>query len=331
MTTRFILLLALMVSTVNSYADDSSNSCNALLENGIQNTQISALEYDYLATVSDEYCHTSYSSLSASKNASFAAVVKTIPINLSGSSSDTSTKHANFCRDFKSLTASRSTTFLRTTSIFQGSLDAWNRCQQLETKSLFIQPSFPTDKVSVGFSMATRSSAQYKFTGVDTHNMNCTIGGRAVRAAENMTLGSTATVMQCTRQSNPMKLHNQDVEFFPAANVNLKTGEGNTLVEFAEMIKFAGKDRFAQIDTELAATKRTLSNLMQSLATVERSDRDTVVQTPSNVPGGWTSWASCPAGTFVSAVSVFDRDTGSKCMPCISHVRVSCTALPKAQ
>lgn len=328
---KYRILVSVLILAANTHlmADEAAETCNALLDHGIQNTQTASAEYDYLAALSDEYCQSDYSAMNATKSASFSAAVKTVPVSLTGAATDTKTKHSNFCRDFKSLAVNKSSQFSKTTNIFQGALDAWNRCQLLASKTLIIQPSFTADRKSVSFAMSTPSSANYVFTGVDTTNMKCSIRGKNVGPSEKRQLTSTATVMNCLREGSRMKLHNQEVEYFPSGNVNLKTGEGNTLVEFGEMIDFAGRDKFAQIDAELAATKHSLEAFIASFSSLKGSAQDSSVSSPDNSPGDWTAFATCPAGTYVSGVSTFDRDTGSKCMPCISHVRVTCTAFPK--
>lgn len=327
MTRHLIGILIIAIAT-SAFAQD--NNCNALLNHGIENTQLISTDYDFLSSVSDEYCSMEYSSLDSKKSASFGAVVKSIPISLTGNASDNKTKHSNFCKNFSSLTVAKTNQFAKTSTIFQGALNAWNRCQELDAKELSITPRFTSDNRSVSFTMFTRSSASFVFTGVDTISATCTIAGKKVGANEHKLLNSTATVMQCVRSSQRIPLQNDLVDYFPPASVVLKTGEGSTLIEFAEMINFPGRDRFAQLSAEIAGTKSLLSQFSKSFATTTGQTTDVIKESRAAIGGQWNELQFCPAGTYVSGISTFDADTGSKCPPCISHVRVTCTPFPQS-
>lgn len=322
-------LIALMIVSLATSAFGQDNNCNALLNHGVENTQLSSTDYDFLSSVADEYCNMEYSSLDSKKSASFGAVVKSIPVSLTGNASDTKTKHSNFCRNFSSLTVAKTSQFAKTSTIFQGALNAWNRCQELDAKELSITPRFTADNRSVSFTMFTRSSATFVFTGVDTIGATCTIAGKTVGPNEHKALNSTATVMQCVRNSQRIPLQNDLVDYFPAASVVLKTGEGSTLIEFAEMINFPGRDRFAQLRAEIAGTKSLISQFSKNFASTTGQPSDVIKESRAAVGGQWNELQFCPAGTYVSGISTFDADTGSKCPPCISHVRVTCTPFPQ--
>ncbi|HEX8535153.1 MAG TPA: hypothetical protein VF662_13395, partial [Allosphingosinicella sp.] len=307
--------------------------CNALLEHGISNLRTQTSENTYLSVIKDHYCSTSYDSMSNDKKLSFSAVVKSIPVGLSGSSSSARDKHQQFCRDFQTTVSTSSQEYLNTVQIQGRALDAWNRCQQLASRNLEVTMTPLANNSEVDFQLLWRGTGTSRLRGVDTTNMSCMMDGGRLGGNENITLsGQSARSVRCTRRSEQIPMNGVNAKYYPDANVKLKTQEGDYLMEFADMVNGPADTRFKQLEAEIArahlemaAYRAVLQNATGAPVSRFEGRRDFAY-------GGshYGSETSCATGSYVTGFAIQDADTGSKCQPCISNILVTCSRLPAA-
>jgi hypothetical protein len=96
----FPIALALLSGMISStYAQDAS-VCVPLITSGLKEYSTSSYQDDELTQIYDHFCHSSSSSQNNSWNLGISAVVKAVPISLTGGSSDNKTAMDNFCKNY---------------------------------------------------------------------------------------------------------------------------------------------------------------------------------------------------------------------------------------
>lgn len=324
-----VFSVCLISIAVASSAVAQVNSCNALLDHGISNIRTQTSEYNFYSAIKSEYCQTNYESMSNEKKGSFSAVVKSIPISLGGNANSDQQKHQNFCQKFNGEQNIANTEFVNTVTIQNRALDAWNQCQRLLAKGLTVTPIINDAKTTADFTLLfTGGAGSVALSGADTINMSCKVGDNTLGSSSNLRVNQTATSIRCVRKSNNMVLNNSNVIYYPDANVKIKTGEGDYFIEFADQVNFPARDQFEALRTDIANLRNSLNESQQMLR-ASGPVVGTAAQVATN-PGGWSEVVSCPAGSYATGIAVQDRDTGTKCMPCISGVRLTCSAIPTA-
>lgn len=321
------LMVAAMSLGAASQAAAQASQCTALLEHGISNVRTQTNDETYLSVVKDHYCNSSYDSLSSTKQGSFNAVLKTIPIGLTGNATSSRDKHSQFCKNFQSALSTTSNSYLNVVSIHDRALQAWTDCLQLASRYLEVQMTPFANNKGVDFNLLWRSTGTSKILGVDTFKMDCTLAGNKLKPSENITISpESARSIRCERNSQNVVLSGYTAEYFPDANVKIKTQEGDYRMEFADMLSGPAQTRFEKLETDVAAARA-------ELRTYQRVLREQTGETKGAVAGEfrhgkWGPWQVCPSGSYVSAVQIYDQDTGSKCPPCIANVNLRCSGLP---
>lgn len=323
---RYVAVLAGLFLAGQAQAQISQ--CNALLDHGITNLRNQVNEQAYLSVIKDQYCSTSYDSMSSSKQGSFNAVVKTIPVGLSGSGSNAREKHSQFCKDFQSTVVSSDNSYLNVVTIHNRALESWNRCQELATRNLEVAMTPLANQTGVDLQLLWRGTGTSRLDGVATVGMVCNWRGRRLRPSESIPLRSEAESIRCERTPVQIALSGYNANYFPDANVNVKTREGAYSMEFADMVRGPAQQRFEQLEAEVARAHHELAKYKDVVRSAPAERVSTI--TGSFSSGGWGGESTCPAGTYVTGVAIQDQDQGSKCPPCISNVRLTCSKIPAA-
>lgn len=264
------------------WADDS---CHPLLKLGLYNVTQTSNATDAQAMSKSTFCSFDYnrSDLNSQQSASIEASYGLFSGNGSGSASraEIITTQRSVCTSgFNSSSYSNTATSLSRT-VYQGTLDSFNRCQDLANRGLVfdIQPSSTLQGLTTVITPPTGSTTQFfGVTQYGSGHSNCTtyVGGRQVNVDSNtpfvMTAANKVTVT-CTRQmrvlGNDLIADAQDLVFVtsaaaftvPLASVGSLARSTTDQIK-AEMIVSAN----SLIDTALVQQKNSISSLQSDMS-----------------------------------------------------------------
>ena len=137
----------------------SGDSCNALLKLGLYNVTQSSSSIDAQSLVTSTFCSYDYSKID--ETSSSAAAIKAAFGLFSGGASGSVTKEQIVIKQSSVCTSGfDSSKYISNTSdysktVYQGSLDAWNKCQAIAVQNLNfnVQPSSTMQGISVSISV----------------------------------------------------------------------------------------------------------------------------------------------------------------------------------
>lgn len=162
--TVFLLLATPVIS-------NAGESCNALLNVGLYNTSISSSSNDAQSLALSTFCSADYSnsSTSNSQSAQIEASYGLFSGGAGGTASrqDIITKQSQVCTSGFNSSAYSNRTSSYSRTLYQGALDAWNKCQQIANQGLVfsVQPSSTMQGVTV--LIAAQSGLKATYYGVE--------------------------------------------------------------------------------------------------------------------------------------------------------------------
>lgn len=322
---RNVFVVACIFVPAIGIAQDGGAICTALLEHGIDNTVDYSTEYDFLTVVKDDYCQSNFDSLTKSKQDSFEVVIKKLPIKYSGSGATAREHHSYFCKNYQNIASGSGSSRYSASTLYGKAIDAWKDCVNLALGGTQIKPSVTPDEKIVDFSLSvTRGTAT--FTGVDTTNMSCELGGKTVGKTAAVSLTSNAISLRCERRSEKLQFTASNVDYYPAANVKVKASTGDYRVDLYEMIDGPANDRLSRLEAEIAALRAHADGVDSQLAGLgaTRGGSTLIVGHPAKKAG---PLQTCPAGTFVSAMQVTGSVGGKYATDGISRLTITCAPL----
>jgi hypothetical protein len=324
--TRVLLCSLAIVCTQVAVAQDAATStCSALLEHGLSNAVDYSNEYEFASYLHDEYCSTSWSNMSSSGQAAFGVAIKKIPLSFSGSKNTSKEQYEYFCSNFSQGQTGSSQTKYSAKTIANNAIDAWRDCIALAIGGTMVKPSITATQREVDFNLsATRGEA--KFTGVDTAGMACALDGAPVSASESIPLTSNARSLRCTRAFEKLQFSGSTVEFFPAANVKVKTNTGDYRVDLYEMIDGPANDRLARLEAQIAVLQRGLDSGAKKLEALGQSRAGTDYAVNGPRIGGPDQY-ECPPGSYVSKIHASGSVGGKYAGDGISQITFRCAPL----
>ena len=137
----------------------SGDSCNSLLKLGLYNVTQSSSSIDAQSLVTSTFCSFDYSKIEETST-SAAAIKAAYGLFSGGASGSVSkqeiiTKQSSVCTSGFDSSKYISNTTAYSKTVYQGSLDAWNKCQEIAAQNLNfnVQPSSTMQGVSVSISV----------------------------------------------------------------------------------------------------------------------------------------------------------------------------------
>jgi hypothetical protein len=315
------ITLILLPSISSSQTDGSV--CTALLEHGITNVINYSSEYDYVTVIKDNYCSSSFSSLTKTRQDAFESSIKKLPIKYRGGSTRTQEQHEHFCREYGKLGSGSGQSRYSASSLYDKAIDAWRDCVNLALGGTQIRPSITPDQKFVDFSVSV-SRGQAVFTGVDTANMTCQMDGSAVGPSTSVQLSSVAKSLRCERSGTKLQFNSATVQFYPAANVKVKTSTGDYRVDLYEMIDGPAADRIARLEAEIAGLRFALNGVNTDIQKLGQSQDGTEFSAVGPGIGGGQPH-TCPPGTFVSMIQASESVAGRYAVDGIKKITFKCT------
>lgn len=320
----YVIPICLAVSSHSTAAaQEGGGICNALLEHGISNVLTYSSEMASLSVIKDDYCGTSYSSMSSSKQASFEVVIKKLPVGARGGKTTASEQYEYFCRTYDGLDSTSNTTRYQAAQLYDKAIDAWRDCVALSLGGTVVRPSIHPSQKLVDFTMSV-TSGEARFTGVDTTNMACRMGGENIGENEDVSLTANALSVRCERSSSPIELGNTRAEFYPDADVKVKTSTGDYRVDLLEMMDGPANDRLDRIEAGLAGLRSEISDAKSTLSGLGQN-RGGDAFTIDNPRMGNPDEAKCPQGTFISRIHATRGVGGKYAVDGISEIQITCS------
>lgn len=322
MRIRRILAIALLPSAALA---QQGAVCASLLDHGIANVVSYTSEYDFLTVIKDNYCSESWSSMSKSRQDAFESTIKKVPVKYSGASSKASEQHSQFCREYGAVQSVEGKTRYSAASLYDKAIEAWRDCVALSLGGTEIKPSVTPDQKVVDFSLSISRGAA-TFTGVDATNMECRMDGRKIEDTASVPLLSLVKSLRCERSGRTLEFNSSAVQYFPAANVKVKTTTGDFRVDLYEMIDGPVQGRLALLEAQLASLYDVATKTATEVGQLGSDRTGTVLRIANPVMRDGKPH-ECPAGTFVSMVQASKGVGGKYAVDGISEIIVRCTPI----
>jgi hypothetical protein len=111
-----------------AHAQNPVAVCLAMVTDAARNVGVETSSSSFLSTFYSNYCETDGSTKSSAFNAGISAIIDEIPVDLMGGGTDTTTELKNFCENYQSTYASRSTSSRMKSIVVQNALESANQC-----------------------------------------------------------------------------------------------------------------------------------------------------------------------------------------------------------
>ncbi len=110
---------------------DPAAVCLAMVSEAAHNQRLTASSDSFLDTLYEDYCEADGTTKGSSWDAGISAVIKDVPVSLTGGASDVKTEMTNFCKRHQSSFQSRSSHFAVESIVVEKALQAANQCLEI--------------------------------------------------------------------------------------------------------------------------------------------------------------------------------------------------------
>jgi hypothetical protein len=230
--------------------------------------------------------------------------------------------------------------------IYADSVRAWDKCNQLFSSAIQLDPDLSTDRKTVQFSLrylgGSRSGVTLQRPLVE--GFSCSVRdqvGQSVTFEPGALpeITNEAISIACRRKGNQVVTRDGTTyTVVPRGAIGIVTGQEHVLLSFVEewspplpadiaaRLAAALEDEVqSRKDADAAAEGRSmtlLDDLKTRLATTTSGDATAI---RSDFGGGW---AYCPAGYYLAGLRTHDDDGGGYCVGCVTGVSALCRRLP---
>lgn len=135
MKSTLVVCLVFLLLSVPLCAQDPVAVCLAMVEDAARNYGLQTSSSSFLSVVYDNYCQEDGSTKQSGWEAGMSAIVKDIPISLTGSSNDNTTRITNFCKNYHSTTQQNDSTFAVQSIVVTKALTSANACMKIATQT----------------------------------------------------------------------------------------------------------------------------------------------------------------------------------------------------
>lgn len=130
-----ILMLGLALESTASWADDPTQVCLSMVQDASRDVGVTTNSSAFLDTVFDNYCNTNGTTKDSGFHIGLSAIIQSIPIGLTGGSTDTTTQVSNFCRNYQSTRSANASSSSYQSKVVQSALQSANQCLEIATKT----------------------------------------------------------------------------------------------------------------------------------------------------------------------------------------------------
>lgn len=279
---RFLWTLSVgLLSVTPAVAAD----CNELLRLGYRNILETAGSNDQRAAYSRELCSERYETASSERKARIQASYKVFSGGAEGSDVQIKTEQQRMCDFTHSASSSTSTISSVSSNIHQGALNAWQKCLELQQRSLHVEIDPTDDLRAVTVQMTWKRPNSVEFTGVDitdagTAECTATVpnmksGNGLIKVAANtrFAIAQDTVTFTCNRVFKRVG----EAEAAKATRITFKTSEGAFNVDLpAIFLTEIETKEVRSIYNQLAELKAQSERISESLATQIAAQGETI-------------------------------------------------------
>lgn len=131
---RLCLYIASTFLFGSSVLAQELTACSIVYENAVRNQALTEYNYAELNEIFDAYCSSFASNNQSSSNIGIEVVVKSIPIGLTGSTSDAEKKMSNFCSQYSGVRTTDLSARSASSIVVSEALANFNRCIEIESQ-----------------------------------------------------------------------------------------------------------------------------------------------------------------------------------------------------
>ena len=209
-------------------AANASEYCLQVLDRGLREYSIRTSSTTYLNSIHSRYCDSSSNLRSGSENFGLEAVVKQLPVKLTGGSSSATEAIRNFCKSYQSSTTDLNDDYLYQEKIIQRAYDSFEQCLLIANTGVTLTHTVRSLK-NMDFYLAAGLARPVTLNGISsTDNVSCTgiVNGELETFNPETVVvvdGNTSLNISCVR--TPVADGNGG-ELFEEATVTLLTNVG---------------------------------------------------------------------------------------------------------
>lgn len=268
-------LTAAIAQSTTAYA---LSGCNAIFRLGLYNVSAQTSNTDARSLALSEFCSYDYNYANSAQQGNIKAGLSFLGFSLGGGggtgSASIATTQKNLCTKGFNSNAYISNTSSYSKQLYQGSLDAWTRCNELSSRGLIVNIDTSPDFTTTNVSLSWPGTAGPVFKGfyVPTNtddlkgNAACTISVNAgvpvtASKATNFQLNGSVATFNCSRVFYPDGKGNR---FSNPTRLSFNTSEGNINVDLPP-IGFLPLQTVSQVVAQ--ATAQTLSHVQNQRKT----------------------------------------------------------------
>ncbi|GEM_PF-5930696 len=304
----------------------ASQVCGRIIDHGLNNISMRTSGHALADRTYWNFCDESYERMSDAKRAEFGATIKGIPLSASGDSQSTSERHRKFCGDYKTSSDVSSQEALMTSRMHDRAIDAWRSCVTAQTSGMLIDFRIPANQRYADiFLKYTGPTGQTNFNGIESTGFTCKVNDSPIGPGSKLPLSPAETAIRCERQFITQDIGGVTSEYYPDGGITVKTDAGNSSTEFVAMIDGPAKNRFSQVDTQMAGIRNDLGTLSTSLLSWNTSDP----QRGNMIGGGDESGTTtCPTGQYAVGFQYWGAPRHIRhCVGCASGFQIICRPL----
>jgi hypothetical protein len=295
---------AAIVSTVQA------TDCNELIRLGLYNVRNTVDQHDSLVSAYNHLCNQSYNSSSSSRQGAmnFSFNFLKVGLGLGGSSGSSLSQESwtSICTDTATQNKLYTYNSLNSQTIYDGSLNAWQNCVNLQARGLKTDIR-PTSTFSgVSFDLYWTGSAPAKFRGIEQPDLgkaNCTVTAilpvngvnttvtQVVKANTQLNLTTKAANFVCNRL---MATAADGTKSSEATRLTIKTSDGSFDIDLpplglrrVSIPEINGlHDKITALESRIATAETNNGTQTQQLASLTTATEWIFAPT---CPAGWTS------------------------------------------
>lgn len=261
------LALAIATCFTVSNAFAQFEHCESVYQTATRNLQISEASYSSLNVLFDDYCEASGEMKTSAASGGLDAVVKAIPIKLSGSASNSSQRMRNFCKNYSSTRFETAASSTLADTVVVEALRSYNQCIAISNVGVIISQSAP-EPLQATFSFSFKNELDYQLQGVQVgRNMECHVkkpDGDLVEAGLGTTLNIDKNYSAFCKRTALVSEDGRQ-RYYPRTSVTFASNHGAYSAIYAaeevEDIELA-----SALNTRIGNTEKLVSQLSATVA-----------------------------------------------------------------
>jgi len=209
MKSTLVFCGVLLLLSTSLCAQDPVSVCLAMVEDAARNYGLQTSSSSFLSVIYDNYCQQDGTTKQSGWEAGMSAIVKNIPISLTGSSNDNSTRITSFCKNYHSTTEQNDSTYAVQSIVVTKALQSANECMKIatQTRSTITYSILTPQTLAIKFGIPSGQTMNIRGISHDS-GVTCTgskIGGAGavtydVGAGQRVDASAGTYSITCTRR-----------------------------------------------------------------------------------------------------------------------------------